>query len=167
MVLISSSKECPSNRAQNEIQFETSYFFIQVHGLPPTLFYKNNAVKIGNIIGKIDRNTINSRFVIKQRYFRSRIKIIVESPIPTGFFQKKASGEENWFNSSLNVLLIFTTNVSCWIMSLVDALVCLSWGSHQRMAYQQSYIVPVSEQRILVTCSSLIHWKKMLTSERL
>lgn len=46
-------KEWSAKKAIREINFDTSTFFIQVHGLPPTFLDEKSARLIGSKIGEI------------------------------------------------------------------------------------------------------------------
>lgn len=86
-------KDWPADKALEEITFETTSFFIQIHGLPPAYLHEKTANMMGNKIGKIHKETINRKCVVAQRYIRFRVDISVENPLPAGFFMDRQDSE--------------------------------------------------------------------------
>lgn len=87
-------KEWPGNLSLKEISFGTTIFTIQVHGLPPVFIHEGTGARIGNMIGTVHNDSINRRCRVANSYLRFRMDISTEKPIPTGFFQDRAHGEE-------------------------------------------------------------------------
>lgn len=79
-----------------EINFDTSTFHIQVHGLPPKMLNAENARLISNKVGKVHEPSISKRTVVNHRYLRFRVDIQINEPLPAGFFQNRAQGDPFW-----------------------------------------------------------------------
>ena len=100
-------KSWPANKALQEISFDTSTFFIQIHGLPPNLMHADNARRIGRLIGDLHEASIGKKSVVGNRFLRIRVDILVGNPIPEGYFQKKEQGEDLWIQFKLERLPYF------------------------------------------------------------
>lgn len=55
------------------VSFDTSTFFIQIHGLPPNLLHADNARLIGSEVGYVHEDSISRKIVVNQRYLRLRV----------------------------------------------------------------------------------------------
>lgn len=89
------------------MSFDTSTFFIQVHGLPPAMLHKENAIKIGNQLGLLHMDSIHNKTMVSHRYLHFRVDLKVDDPIPAGYFLDRPSGEELWVQFKIERLLDF------------------------------------------------------------
>lgn len=87
-------KEWSVDEQLEEITFNVSTFFLQIHGLPPRLLNEANAKRIASTISVILDS--GSRLVVANRFLRIRVDISILNPLPAGFKKEKASGEEFW-----------------------------------------------------------------------
>lgn len=77
-----------------EVNFNVSMFFIEIHGLPPKLLHKKNALRIESTLGKIQ--LYNGKLVVAQRYLRVHVDIQVNEPLIANFKYAKDDGKEIW-----------------------------------------------------------------------
>lgn len=89
-------KEWPSELSLSEIDFETSTFYMQIHGLPPMYLHDGTARMIGGKVGFIHPSLINRRCVVAHRFLRFRVEIAIKKPLPAGFFLEKNNGNDIW-----------------------------------------------------------------------
>ena len=87
-------KEWSVEVALEDIQFDTSLLFMQIHGLPLKLLHLGVALAIGRQIGGLHESSVSRRSVVAQRYLRVRIDVQVALPFPAGFFQAQEDGSE-------------------------------------------------------------------------
>lgn len=79
MILIEWFMDC----AIEEICFDFSTFFVQIHDILPGHLKENNALKIGSTMGRLLGE--GNKSVISYRYLRVRVETLVGNPIPIGF----------------------------------------------------------------------------------
>lgn len=89
-------KEWPNDQSISEITFETSTFFIQIHGLPPAFLHEATSQMIGNRVGTIHPSSINRRCVVANKYLRFRVEINVSNPLPVGYFMERSNINDIW-----------------------------------------------------------------------
>lgn len=100
-------KEWALDKSLKEISFQYSTFTLQVHGLPPVYMHERSVKKIGELVGKVHLEWINKRSVVAYRFLRLRVDILVEEPIPVGFFQER---DERWIQFKYKRLADFCYN---------------------------------------------------------
>lgn len=83
-------KEWPSDKSLCEISFETSTFFMQIHGLPPAFLHEKSARMIGIIMGYIHPNSVNRRCVVANRYLHFRGGSEYFKPFTSWFLLRQA-----------------------------------------------------------------------------
>lgn len=93
--------EWPSKKSIQHIQFETSIFFIKVHGLPSVFLHERMARLIGSKIETVHQNTVNRRNVVANRYLRFRVEISVSNPLSAGYFLECDDGNDIWVQFNL------------------------------------------------------------------
>ncbi|KAL0008203.1 hypothetical protein SO802_009705 [Lithocarpus litseifolius] len=70
-----------------EVDFTTSAFWAQVHGLPTLWRIEDNLKKIGAQIGKVlDVDLIWDSRGAWKRFLRVQVEIPIDKPLPTSFF---------------------------------------------------------------------------------
>lgn len=79
-----------------KISFMRSTFMVQIHGLPPVFLHEGTARQIGNLIGDVDETSLLKRVVVSARFLRFRVEVLVEQPLPAGYFLELEGGEETW-----------------------------------------------------------------------
>lgn len=89
-------KEWPNDMAISEVTFETSTFFIQVHGLPPAYLHEGTARMIGNKDGLLNTSSINRKCVVANIFLRFRVEIKVLNPLPVVYFMERSNGNDVW-----------------------------------------------------------------------
>lgn len=94
-------------KSLREISFDTSTFYVQVHGFPPVYLHEKSATSIGNKICEVHHNTINRRCIVVQRYLRFRVDILIKSPIPAWYFMMRNNGNDLWIQFKFERLLDF------------------------------------------------------------
>lgn len=57
-------KEWSEELALQEIKFDSTAFFVQIHGLPPKWLIPNNAEKIGNQLEMVYKETVNKKAIV-------------------------------------------------------------------------------------------------------
>lgn len=77
-----------------KVSFDNSTFFLQIHGLPPSLLHEETARLIGFEVGSLHESSISRKSVVHQRYLRLRVDIPLDDAIPAGFVQQNGNGEE-------------------------------------------------------------------------
>lgn len=121
-------KEWSEEEATGSIQFDTTTFHVQIHGLPPKYLHQNSTEKISNQIDILHQESIIKRCVVGHRFICIRVDIDTEAPIPAGFFQDKPNGEESWIQFKYERLSELCYN--CGALDHVTGAVDL--GSRQR-----------------------------------
>ncbi|KAF3447923.1 hypothetical protein FNV43_RR08630 [Rhamnella rubrinervis] len=71
-------KEWSVDKALQDIDFLTTTFFIQVHGLPPKLLHQGVALKIGQQFGGLHDKSVNWRSVVDHRFLSQQGRPTVE-----------------------------------------------------------------------------------------
>ncbi|KAF3457743.1 hypothetical protein FNV43_RR02402 [Rhamnella rubrinervis] len=104
-------KEWSTEENLQDIEFNTSTFYIQVHGLPPKFIHQGVALKIGHQIGGLHALSVNCRSVVAHRFLRFRLDIKVADLIPAGFFQSRDNEGEHWIQFKYERLPDFCF---CW-----------------------------------------------------
>lgn len=89
-------KEWEADKAIKEISFNTTTFTAQIHGLPPVFLHEDTALKIGERIGVVHKDTINKKCVLHNSFLRFKVDLDVRQPLPAGFFQERAEGDDLW-----------------------------------------------------------------------
>lgn len=79
-------KEWASNKSLKEVSFHYSTFNIQIHGLPPMLIHEGMARKVEETVGKVHPESINKKCIVANRFLRVKLDILVQEPLPAGFF---------------------------------------------------------------------------------
>ncbi|KAL0001056.1 hypothetical protein SO802_014837 [Lithocarpus litseifolius] len=70
----------------NEVDFSTTVFWVQVHGLPLNRQSKENIFKIGGFLGRtLDVDLVGSRGGVWKNFVRVRVEVDVSCPLCTGF----------------------------------------------------------------------------------
>lgn len=62
-----------------------STLHIQVHGFPPPLLHVDTAYKFEFLIEEIDKASFNHKTVVAKP-FLFQVEILIELPLPTGYF---------------------------------------------------------------------------------
>lgn len=89
-------REWPSELALNNIKFDTSTFYIQIHGLPLMYLHERIAQMIDRKVGFIHPSSINRRCVVVRRFLHFRLEIEVRKPLPMGFLLERNNGNDIW-----------------------------------------------------------------------
>ncbi|KAH7528312.1 hypothetical protein FEM48_Zijuj05G0059400 [Ziziphus jujuba var. spinosa] len=80
-----------------EANFKSTAFWVQIHGLPLLYITKENALKIGERIGKVLKVDFNNDDrVINRSFLRVWVEVDVEKPLMAGFFHKKSLEQTTW-----------------------------------------------------------------------
>lgn len=74
-------KEWENNNYIQNVDFSTTTFTIQIHGLPPKFMHVKTARMIGTKIGQQHEDQLNSRVVFSQRFLKIRVDIEVGNQI--------------------------------------------------------------------------------------
>lgn len=90
-----------------KISFRRSTFVVRVHGLPPVFLHEGTARQLGNLIGELDEASLSKKVVISERFLRFRVEVLVEQPLPAGFFMDLGEGEETWIQFKYECLADF------------------------------------------------------------
>lgn len=61
------------SKGLNQVIFDTSTFYLQVHGLSHNLLNKENVVLIGSQVGKVHPKSINKKTMVNHNYLRCRV----------------------------------------------------------------------------------------------
>lgn len=76
-----------------EMDFSTTDFWVQIHGLTPICMLKENAHTIGNLMGNVSETDFSDNYnLIIEKYLRIRVQISVDSCIKAGYFYTKSDG---------------------------------------------------------------------------
>lgn len=108
-------KEWPIEKTLSEINFDTSSFYLQVHGLPPIFLHGGTAKMVGSKIGAMLQSPAGKRCVVANRYLRFRVEIPVKKPLPAGFFMERNDGNDVWIQFKLERLSEF-----CYTCGFLD-----------------------------------------------
>jgi hypothetical protein len=80
-----------------EVDFSSSTFWVQVHGLPSLWHDKANLLRIGNRIGKVlDVDLVGDAPPIWHRFTRLRIEIDISAPLISGMFLHRSDLNKLW-----------------------------------------------------------------------
>lgn len=61
-------KPWPEDKVLNDIPFNVTTIWMQIHGLPPAMVREGTAERIGNRVGVVIKETINKRCVVAHSY---------------------------------------------------------------------------------------------------
>ncbi|GMY31888.1 hypothetical protein FCV25MIE_27130 [Fagus crenata] len=90
-------KEWKSDLSWQEVDFSTSTFWIQIHGLPGRWQDKNNLKKVGSRVGMVEEVDSNGDSRPGwQRFARVRVDINVDAPLKPGFFLPRPGLSDLW-----------------------------------------------------------------------
>ncbi|KAJ4843978.1 hypothetical protein Tsubulata_002389 [Turnera subulata] len=90
-------KEWPCNWALHEIDFSTFEFWVQVHGLTPSQFSKENGHRIGNMLGSCCLvDTFENNRLTYGNVMHLHVFIDVTIPIQPGFMSNHKNGDPSW-----------------------------------------------------------------------
>lgn len=95
----------------NELQFNKSPFWIQIHGLPLLNMSLKNSIAIGKGLGtiiKVDEDSGGNRTF--RSYLRLLVEIDVTRPLKAGFSLKREEGEPLWIIFKYERLDIYCTS---------------------------------------------------------
>ncbi|KAK9270271.1 hypothetical protein L1049_025848 [Liquidambar formosana] len=82
-------KEWSSGLVLEEINFNFSPFWVQVHGLPPEFKTSANGLKIGPSIGcLLEVDALRVGHLVWSKFIRIKVGIDVQNPLKTGFLLK-------------------------------------------------------------------------------
>lgn len=82
-------REWPPDLALESIDFNSSTFWVQIHGLPLQYMSQENAIKIGALFPRIIQCETSSRInLVGKNYMRLQVDIDLRKPIPSGFLHK-------------------------------------------------------------------------------
>jgi hypothetical protein len=85
------------NLSWQEVDFTTSTFWVQVHGLPPIWQNKENIESIGAAAGKVLEMDFNGEPRIQwQRFVRVRVEVDLSSPFCPGIFLPRNGLHDIW-----------------------------------------------------------------------
>lgn len=93
-------KELPSELFLSEIAFDTSTFYIKIHGLPPMYLHESTTRMIGSKVGFIHQSSINRRCMVARRFVHFRVEISIRIPLLADFFWNGTMIMTYGFNSS-------------------------------------------------------------------
>ena len=81
----------------NEVDFSSSTFWVQVHGISSLWLNKSNLMRIGNKIGKVlDIDLVGDFQPRWQRFVRIRIEINIAFPLKPGLFLPRKNLADIW-----------------------------------------------------------------------
>uniref|UniRef100_A0A2N9GET6 CCHC-type domain-containing protein n=1 Tax=Fagus sylvatica TaxID=28930 RepID=A0A2N9GET6_FAGSY len=87
-------KEWHPQQTVQEIEFDSTEVWIQVHGLPLDLVSDTNVKKIGQKVGRVIEVDMASKVsMIWQKYVRVRVEIEVDKPLIAGMFAPRPDRE--------------------------------------------------------------------------
>ncbi|KAF3450405.1 hypothetical protein FNV43_RR06486 [Rhamnella rubrinervis] len=89
-------KERSEYLSLQEVDFTTTTFYFQIHGLPPAYLHQDAAFQIGDQIGTVILSSVTPRCVVANRFMRIRVDIAIRNPIPVGYFMERDQGEDLW-----------------------------------------------------------------------
>ncbi|KAJ7961439.1 Zinc CCHC-type-like protein [Quillaja saponaria] len=73
----------------HDIDFSTTCFWVQVHGLPPLYVSKANAIKIGSEIGNVLETDINPFRKSATNFFSIKVELDIYNPLKCVFFHSR------------------------------------------------------------------------------
>ncbi|KAK9279425.1 hypothetical protein L1049_013104 [Liquidambar formosana] len=89
----------PPHMVLEEIDFSTSPFWVQIHGLPPDQQTHCNALKIGAMFdGVITVDPSSSDICVWSNFLRIKVQINVLMPLKTGFLLKRNARPDVWIH---------------------------------------------------------------------
>lgn len=100
-------KEWHAEMTVNDVNFDTSTFIIQIHGLPLELIHDGTSAKIGDGLGRVDKASFRR---IAHRYLKFKLDLQVGNPIPAGSSTAKPMVLKLGFNLSMIGWATFVTN---------------------------------------------------------
>lgn len=80
-----------------DTDFSHSCFWVRAFGLPPAFFTEENAVLIGNKIGRfLDSQFKAEGYIIWSRYLRIKVDVPIAQPLLAGFYLEKPNNSRVW-----------------------------------------------------------------------
>lgn len=80
-----------------EVQFDLCPIWVQFHGLPFCFLYKENAVKLGSMVGRVVavEDPRNEDKLIS-KFLRARVLLNINQPLVTGFWVPREKKDDVW-----------------------------------------------------------------------
>jgi hypothetical protein len=104
-------KEWKSDLSWQEVDFLTSTFWIQIHGLPGHWQDKDNLKKVGSRVGVVEEvEPDGDSRPGWQRFARVRVDINVDAPLKSGFFLPRPSLSDLWIGIKYEKIPEFCVN---------------------------------------------------------
>ena len=80
-----------------EVDFSSSTFWVQVHGLPALWSTEDNLKRIGSRLGKvIEMDLVGEPGSVWKKFLRIRVDIPIEKPLLPGFFLPRPNNSDSW-----------------------------------------------------------------------
>ncbi|XP_058008138.1 uncharacterized protein LOC131182828 [Hevea brasiliensis] len=101
-------KKWPPDKSFQALDFSTTGFWLQVHGLPPSNWNQQNAQKIGQLFGGlICVDNVQGPSQEWHPFLRLKVRVLVEKPLLTGFFIAQGGEKKDWIKFKYERLSIF------------------------------------------------------------
>ena len=92
-------KPLSPHQSIEEIEFTTTTFLVQVHNLPSLNVSKENAQRIGKMIGKLkDFDFTNDGELCWHAFMRLQVELQINKPLPCGFYLDRAPHPDLWIH---------------------------------------------------------------------
>ena len=111
------------------ISFDSSPFWIQIHGLPMRMQTKEVAEKIAGPLGPIEKVDIGTRGFSVGKFLRIRVNIDISKPLCRGRVVRLGTTEKGWVDFRYE-RLYFATGAANWTMMKETAHSGLTATSH-------------------------------------
>lgn len=92
-------KPLPEGVVASEMDFNSSPFWVQIHGLPVEKMTKVNAEIIGKRFARLlGIEAISDGLLIQRSFLRVRVEVNISQPIPKGFWMRQTNpvGRDLW-----------------------------------------------------------------------
>ncbi|KAK3021224.1 hypothetical protein RJ639_045125 [Escallonia herrerae] len=104
-------RDWPPDLSMEEIEFNTSSFWIRICGLPPNQMTKRKNAKITESIGSLKEVDFTSNGRISWfKYLRIRVEIDIRHQLQTGFNRNKEANQKAWIQLQYEQLPDFYFN---------------------------------------------------------
>lgn len=91
----------------DDVSFDTTSFWIQIHNLPLSRMNRANAHAIGSTIGKVEQVDASLAGECHGRYLRVRVNIRIDQPLCRGRYVDVGDGEPHWISFQYERMPIF------------------------------------------------------------
>ena len=111
-----------AGEAVNKVQFNQASFWVQIHGLPTMSQTREAGIRIGSILGKVEKVDVDEKGFCLAGYLRIQVTIDISQPLCRGRMVRIGGASPKWVDFRYEQLPISATGVGRLITTNATAL---------------------------------------------